>query len=162
MKRKRIIIFSLLMSLIFTYPLFSAEDGYNRLNASITLSGHFLFGFGFEHGFDEHHALQAMVFPLLIPGKGMPFALHVGYNYYFEGETWRAKIGFGYALLVSPPDPQKRKVMPMLLFTPGLAYRFKKSENSLLFQPWLAYFLKHANRRFAPIGLEFQYGHTFK
>ncbi|GEM_PF-1558158 len=161
MKVKRIIL-SLLLLFCISKAAHSAGDGFNRLHVSFTLGGHLLFGVGFEHGFSNHHALQATVYPLLIPGKGMPFAFHAGYNYYFSGEKWRAKMGVGYAFLVSPPDPNQRKVMPMLLFTPGISYHFKDSADNLLFQPWLAYFLKHANRRFAPIGLEFRYGHVLR
>jgi len=136
------------------------NQSFNRIHFSFTLSGHLLFGVGFEHGFSERHALQVTVFPLILPGKGFPFAFHGGYNYYTGGSQWKGKLGAGFVLLVSPPDPQERKVMPMLLFTPGVQYGFD-NEDHLTFQPWLAYFLGEANRRFAPIGLEFIYNHKF-
>lgn len=136
------------------------DTGFDRVNFSVTLSGHVLVGVGFEHGFNAHHALQVKAFPLVVPGKGFPFAFSAGYNYYTKGVRWRGKIGANFTLLVSPPDPVKRKWMPMLVLAPGVQYGFNET-NSLTFQPWLAYFLAHANRRFAPIGLEFIYGRNF-
>jgi len=136
------------------------DTSFNRVIFSLTLSGHILTGVGFEHGFDTHHALQVTAYPFMLPGKGLPFAFSAGYNYYYGRNKWRGKIGGAFALLVSPPDPDKRKTMPLLLLTPGIQYHFDPS-NSAVFQPWLAVFLKKAKHRFAPIGLEFRYGHNF-
>ena len=132
---------------------------FDRVHISFTLSGHLLFGVGFEHGFTNHHALRVAVFPLLIPGKGLPFAFKAGYNYYTGGSRWKGKLGADVAILVSPPDPQKRKIMPMIVITPGLQYALKEGQY-VSFQPWLAWFFKETNRKFGPIGLEFTYDYS--
>jgi len=147
----------LLVFLFFVTGFVSAGNtSYNRMKFSFTLSGHMLFGLGYEYGFDEHHAVNLTVFPLLIPGKGLPYALSAGYDYYFKGENWKPKIGAAFTLLVSPPDPDKRKTMPMIVFTPGIQYLSQK--DSFLSQIWVAWFLKKARFPVAPIGLEFLYG----
>ncbi len=151
---------SAVIVLLIVQSAMAANNSFNRLNLSFTLSGHILVGIGWEHGFDTHHALHVTTYPLMWPGDGFPFAVSAGYNYYYGQNKWRGKIGGAFALLVSPPDPDKRKTMPLLLLTPGVQYAFDLN-HSALFQPWLAFFLKKAKHRFAPIGLEFRYGYNF-
>jgi len=133
-------------------------EAYNRVNVSFTISGHSLLGLGFEHAFNAHHALQITAYPLIVPGNGFPFALQAGYNYYFNGSHWQGKLGGCFALLVSPPDPQERKYLPMVLLTPGLQYT--DGLNYYSADIWLAHFLKKTNSKWPvlPIGLEAVYG----
>lgn len=138
------------------HPLAGSGNQIDRINVSFTLSGHILLGIGYEHFFDTNHAAQFTFFPVFLPGKDLPFAFNAGYGYYTKGDPWRGKVGLNFTLLISPPDPEKRKVMPLLCLTPGVAYRVNDL-NEGLSQVWLAYFLGKANRKFAPIGLEFQY-----
>ncbi len=135
-----------------------SSDIYNRVHVSVTLSGHIFFGVGFEHSFTEHHALQLTVYPLVVPGKGLPFALQAGYNYYSGGLHWKGKLGFASGVIVSPPDPDKRRYLPMLMFTPGVQYADKNNfYNSEL---WLARFFGKTNQKWpiVPIGIEARYG----
>jgi hypothetical protein len=133
-----------------------ARNYSNRIHLSVTLSGHVLFGIGFEHFFSEQHAIHATVFPLMAPGKGFPFALSSGYNYYTPEDRWRGKLGLDMMVIVSPPDPERRKMLPLLNICPGVEYAFD-SENSVQSQLWLAFFLKRYTRRFAPIGIDSRY-----
>lgn len=154
--RLKIWIISLL--LLSSSGSFAGESSYNRVHFSFTLSGHLLFGAGFEHGFNDQHSIQVTGFPLMWPGKGFPFAFTAGYGYHFNTQPWRAKLGFDFALIVSPPDPDIRKTLPMLMFTPGVAYQFKNNK-SVSTQFWLTHFLSDTNKKLfiAPIGWEFQY-----
>ena len=85
----------------------------NQLNFSFTLSGHIILGIGYSYSFDENNGLQTTL--LIIPGKGIPFGLNGGYFYLTDGEKWRGKLGAEFTLLVSPPDPDRRKCLPMFL-----------------------------------------------
>ncbi len=135
-----------------------SSDMYNRVHVSVTLSGHILFGVGVEHGFTEHHALQITVYPLVVPGKGFPFAMQAGYNYYWGGSLWKGKVGFAGGVIVSPPDPDKRRYLPMLMLTPGVRYADK--DNFYTGALWLARFLGKTNQKWpiVPIGIEARYG----
>ena len=132
---------------------------YSRVHFSFILSGHLLFGLGYEYGFDQNHSVQLTLFPLMYPGEGFPFAVTAGYGYRFDAEPWRAKIGLDFAAIISPPDPEKRKIMPILMITPGVEY-LQSQNNSFSTQFWLARFLKKANHKLPlmPIGWEFKYG----
>ncbi len=155
MRLKMCIIGLLLLS---SSASFAGDSSYNRVHFSFTLSGHLLFGAGFEYGFNDQHSIQVTGFPLMWPGKGFPFAFSAGYGYHFNTQPWRAKLGVDFALLVSPPDPEKRRTMPMLMFTPGIEY-LQKNNHSVSTQFWLAHFLKETNKKIflAPIGWEFRY-----
>lgn len=138
----------------------NARDGWNRLHVSCTLSGHILFGCAYEHGFNDTHAVHVSLFPLIIPGKGLPFAFAAGYNYYFDTSPWQPKLGLDFAAIVSPPDPDKRKMMPLLMVTPGVVY-VQNDQNSFMTEFWLAHFLTETNQKFPllPIGWKFDYGY---
>ena len=156
--RFRTIVVSLL--LLSASASIADDSAYNRLYFSFTLSGHLLFGAGFEHGFNDQHSIQITGIPLMFPGEGFPFAFTAGYGYHFNTEPWRAKLGADFGLIISPSTPDARKTMPMLMFTPGVEYLLKNN-NSVSSQFWLAHFLKENNKKIflAPIGLEFRYNH---
>jgi len=161
MKTLKIILVTSMLLVLFTKSAPAAEASFNKIHFSFTLSGHLLLGLGFERGFDTYNAVQITFFPLLIPGKGLPFAASAGYNYYLGTSRWRPKLGAAFTLLVSPPDPDKRRLMPMLVLTPGADYVFNNGDY-LLMQPWLAFILAKAKRTFAPIGMEFTYGRLLR
>ena len=142
--------------ILFSLPqiLQAGNNSSNQLNFSITLSGHILFGFGYTHWLNHNHTLETTLY--IIPEKGLPFGLNGGYAYYTNGSRWRMKFGGEFTLLVSPPDPDKRKVMPMINFVPGVQYSF--DDNTVMSQLWLSYFPIKANKKFSPTGLEFRYG----
>jgi hypothetical protein len=136
---------------------YSRDFQRHQINLSCTLSGHILLGVGYSYWFDAHQALQATIYPLMLPGEGWPYAFNAGYGYYFGDSPWRPKVGLDFAMIVSPPDPDQRKTLSLLNFSPGLQYRF--DDNVLLSQIWLSYFVSKKTRsKFAPTGLEFQYG----
>lgn len=145
-------------SLLFVSASMAKDLSYNRLYFSFTLSGHLFVGAGFEHGFNKRHSIQISAFPVVLPGKGFPFALNAGYGFHFDTAPWRAKLGVDFALLVSPPDPDIRKTMPLLMLTPGVEYLLR-DKHSVSTQFWLAHFLKETNKPvfLAPIGWEFRY-----
>lgn len=127
----------------------------HQINFSVTLSGHILFGIGYSWFFNDNHAIQATF--LSIPEKGFPFGINTGYNYYWAGEKWRPNLGGEFTLLVSPRDPDKRRVLPLIKLVPGIRYDIREyhSINSRL---WVAYFPTSKRIRIAPIGLDFRYG----
>ncbi len=155
MSRRMGILGILLILLITTVP--AGEASFNRFTVSLGLSGHILLGVGLEHGFDGHHAVRVTVFPVVLPGKGFPFAFSAGYGYYFNGSKWRAGLGGEFALLVSPPDPHKRKFLPLLNLVPAVQYQIdgKQFVDARL---WLSYFFGRANVPVAPTAIVFRYG----
>ncbi len=160
---KPVISFFLNLSLLITIlcePVTAGEETFDRVVFSLGLSGHILLGVGVEHGFNHNHAVQFTVYPLLLPGKGFPFALSTGYSYYFHGSRWRAKLGGEFGLLVSPPDPDKRRVLPLFSLVPGIQYRFN-DQQFLTTQIWISYFMGKANVPVAPTAIEFRYGRQF-
>ena len=154
MKRK-ILVFALLLGLL-PAVLWAGNRSENRIGISFVLSGHLLFGVKVQHFFDAQNCVQATFYPLLIPGKKFPFAFGLGYNYFTNGQHWQGKLGAEFAMIVSPPDPQKRKVLPMLNFTPGFRY-VRQNGQSIGGNLWLSYFLKKTRHKIAPTGLEFWY-----
>ena len=140
-------------------PLPAADSAFNRVVFSLGLSGHVLLGVGMEHGFNEHHAVQLTIYPLFLPGKGFPLAFSTGYHYYLGGGRWRGALGGEFALLISPPDPDKRRVMPLLNLVPALQYRIDRAQ-VVSTRLWISYFLRGANVPLAPTAIEFRYGHS--
>ncbi len=129
----------------------------NQLNFSFTLSGHIILGIGYSYGFGENNGLQTTL--LIIPEKGLPFGLNGGYFYLTDGEKWRGKLGAEFTLLVSPPDTERRKCLPMFNFVPGVQYPFDKN-NAITPQLWISY-LPTGNRKILLTGIEFRYGKKF-
>ncbi len=136
--------------------IFGGNKSDNRIGISFVLSGHLLFGLKAEHFFDAHQCIQATIYPIIVPGKKFPFAFTAGYNYFTGGNHWQGKLGAEFGMIVSPPDPQKRKILPMLNFTPGVRY-VRQNGNTLGGNFWLSYFLKKTRHKVAPTGLEFWY-----
>jgi len=143
--------------LSFGSPVNSQDLARHQLSFSFTLSGHLLFGLGYTYWLDHQQAIQVTAFPLIVPGEGgRPFAFNAGYGYYSNTEPWRFKAGLELTCLVSPPDPEKRKVLLLLNAVPGVQYDF--GQNSVLSQIWISYFLNQAKGKVFPTGLEFRYG----
>jgi hypothetical protein len=157
--RKLIITISggLLILQLFCVSIQAAENKTQQINFSITLSGHILFGIGYSYFLTDNHAVQTTLF--LIPEKGFPFGINAGYNYFWEGEKWRPNLGTEFTLLVSPPDPDKRRVLPLIKLIPGIRYDFNEIHN-LNSRLWIAYFPTSKRVRVAPIGLDFKYGYN--
>ncbi len=154
MKRK----ISVLVLCLAVLPsvLWGADRADNRVGISFVLSGHLMFGLNVQHFFDAHNGIEATVFPLLIPGKKFPFAFSAGYRYVTGGQHWQGTVGAAFAMIVSPPDPQRRKVLPMFSVMPGLRY-VRTNGQTFGGNLWLSYFLKKTRRKVAPTGLEFRY-----
>ena len=150
-------IFTVLITIFLARPSFARDVLKHQVNFSITLSGHILFGAGYTYWFNDNHAVEATIYPLMVPGKGFPFALSAGYGFYPGGEYWRGKLGTEMTLLVSPPGPDKRKTMPMLSFTPGFLYKTGKS--TIQSEIWYSWFLKNARKKMSFTGIELKYGH---
>ena len=112
---------------------------------------------GYSYGFDKNNTVQTTL--LIIPEKGLPFGLNGGYFYLTDGEKWRGKLGAEFTLLFSPPDPDRRKCLPMFNFVPGVQYSFDKN-NTIMPQLWISY-LPTDNKKIVPTGLEFRYGKKF-
>lgn len=155
--KQRIILFAIFVTFFFI-PREAFPQNSNQINFSLTLSGHILLGIGYSHEVADHHLLQATFF--FIPAKGFPFAVNGGYNYYFKGDKWQPNLGLEAVLIVSPPDPKKRKYLPLLNFTPGIRFNFNET-NFINSRLWLSYFPIKAKIKFAPTGIEFKYGRFF-
>ena len=146
---------SIIFLIIFTSIVSAApKSSYNQINFSFTLSGHIILGIGYSCSFDKNNGVQTTL--LIIPEKGLPFGLNGGYYYLTDGEKWRGKLGAEFTLLVSPPNPDRRKCLPMFNFVPGVQYSFDKN-NTIMPQLWISY-LPTVNRKIVPTGLELRYG----
>ncbi|NOX87809.1 MAG: hypothetical protein GXO77_02205 [Calditrichaeota bacterium] len=146
----------LILLIFFAYPSTMRAKESNRLGISLVLSGHIFIGVKYRHFFNDNHSVQFTFYPLLIPGKKFPFAFSTGYDYFVGDGKWQGKLGAEFAAIVSPPDPDQRKILPLLNFTPGFRYN-SHADQALGGALWLSYFLKKANRKVAPTGLEFWY-----
>lgn len=162
MKRSKITLIpfiTLFTIAVLQLPLLHAgQDDSHRIHVAFALSGHIFWGIGYAYGFDAHNFIQATFF--VVPEKGLPFAINAGYNYFFEGKKWRPNLGLETVIIGSPPDPDERKYLPLITFTPGISYHFDNA-NTVNSRLWLAYFPIKARKKFAPIGIEFKYGNSF-
>ncbi len=161
MKSYQLVLVSLLLVLLLQMggeSLPAAENKSHQINLSFTLSGHILFGVGYSYFWNEHQGVQTIFY--LVPEKGLPFGITAGYNYCWSEGKWRPNLGAEFMVLASPPDPEKRKFLPMLKLVPGIRYDFNGEQN-LNSRLWIAYFLKSTRVRIAPIGIEFLYGNCF-
>lgn len=152
-----------LVPLFLSAPLL-AQNSENQIHLSITLSGHVLLGVGITHWVNNSNTLMATAFlPLELPEKSLaiedfPFGFRAGYAYYGRGDPWRMKLGADMTVIISPPDPDKRRVLPLITFSPGVQYVFE-SKNAVTPQLWLSYF--PMQRIVAPAGIEVLYGRGF-
>ncbi len=133
----------------------AAQGRRSRIHVSVTLSGHILLGVGYTRWVHEYHALEATVFPLAIPGNGFPFGFRAGYAWVPSAERWRAKLGAGILVLVSPSGKDGRRILPLPTFSPGIRYEADPGD-ALAMDLWLSYF--PGRGLFVPTGLEFRYG----
>jgi hypothetical protein len=99
----------LFLIVLLAGQVFARDQIKHQFHFSLTLSGHILFGAGYTYWLNDEHAFEATVYPLLLPGKGFPFAVSAGYGFYPGGEHLKAKVGGEMTLLISPPDPERRK-----------------------------------------------------
>jgi hypothetical protein len=161
--RARRVLLAALVPLLLSAPL-RAQGSENQIHFSITLSGHVLLGVGFTHWVNQSNTLSATAFlPLELPEKSLaiedfPFGFRAGYAYYGKGDPWRMKLGADMTVILSPPDPGERRVMPLITFSPGVQYTFE-SKNMVTPQLWLSYF--PMKRLVAPTGIEVLYGRGF-
>ena len=95
----------------------------NRIHLSLGLGGYVMVGVGFTHWIEEHHAVEATVFPIGFPGEGfLPFAVKAGYVWTPSNEVWRAKLGGDVLILMHEPQGDGGRFTPLVAFTPGLQY----------------------------------------
>lgn len=158
---QKLYVFILVSVFSFAIQNSFAGESYDRVTLSFTLSGHLLIGVGYEHGFNCEHALHFTTFPLILSEDGFPFSVTGGYKYYFSEKDWRPNLGVDFCLLVSPPAPDKRQIMPLLMLKPGIEYDFNYHQSAAT-NIWLARFLKGKKHPLPlmPIGLQFEYGYT--
>jgi hypothetical protein len=123
----------------------------DRYHVSVTLGGHFLLGVGYTRWIEDHHALEFTVFPFAYPGEGFPFGVRGGYAWVPSDESWRAKLGGNFTLLISPGGQRSERFTPLLAFTPGIQYEPDKNYN-IRADLWMSYFLNQ--KVFAPMALE--------
>jgi len=161
MKTYQLILVSVLFVLLLQIggaSLRAAENKTHQINFSLTLSGHILLGIGYCYLWNEHHAVQTIFY--IVPEKGLPYGITGGYNYFWGDNKWRPNLGAEFMVLASPPDPEKRKFLPMIKLVPGIRYDFNNEQN-LNSRLWIAYLLKSNRVKIAPIGIEFIYGYGF-
>lgn len=130
----------------------------HRVQMSLTLSGHLLLGIGYGYFWDAHQGVQTTFY--LAPEKGLPYGLAAGYQWEGANRKWQPTLGAEFMMLASPPDPEKRKFLPMIKIDPGVNYQLD-DEQIIQSRIWVAYFLKRTRAKVAPIGLEFIYSRKF-
>jgi hypothetical protein len=127
----------------------------DQIHVSFTLGGYVLFGMGYTHWVEDHHALEVTLFPFAYPGEGFPFGIRAGYSWVPSDEVWRAKLGGNLTLLFHPRTGERNLITPLVAFTPGIQYD-PETERTLRMDLWLSYFL--TERVFAPTAVELAYG----
>jgi len=158
MKKRRFFPAGLTLVLFAVFAFFGkskAQDSH-QINLSLTLSGHIMVGVGYTYSFDANWQAGAMAY--LAPEKGLPFAWSVGGGYLGNGQHWRARWWGEFMMIVSPPDPETRKVLPLINFVPGVVYS-DGEQNEYSAEVWLSFL--PVQKKFAPTGLEFQFGRHF-
>jgi hypothetical protein len=123
----------------------------DRIHLSLSLGGYVMLGIGITHWMEEHHSLEATLFPLGFPWEGFPAAVKVGYAWTPSDEVWRAKLGGNVTMLRHSHPGSRGGFTPLLAFTPGLQYDATDSR-SLRADLWMSYFLSEGV--FAPTALE--------
>ena len=126
----------------------------DRVHLSLSLGGYVMVGIGITHWIEEHHALEATVYPFAFPGEGFPFAVKAGYAWTPSDEVWRAKLGGNFTMLVRKGNGGSRRLIPLVAFTPGLQYD-PSDQRSFRADVWMSYYL--TEKVFAPTALEFLY-----
>lgn len=150
-KRGLILTCTAFISAVSTVPV-QAQVPSNRIHISLGLGGYVMVGVGFTHWIEQHHALEATVFPIGFPGEGfLPFAVKAGYAWTPSDEVWRAKLGGDVLVLFHERHGDESRFTPLLAFTPGLQYD-PTDERSFRIDFWMSYYL--TEKVFAPTGLE--------
>jgi hypothetical protein len=149
------ILLALVLATAPVTPPASAQIPRDQIHVSLTLGGYVLFGLGYTHWMEEHHALEVTAFPFAYPGEGFPFGLRFGYAWVPSDEVWRAKLGGNFTLLFHARAGESKLVTPLLAFTPGIQYD-PGTEQTLRMDLWMSYFL--TERVFAPTAVELAYG----
>ena len=126
----------------------------DRIHLSLSLGGYVMVGIGITHWIEEHHALEATVYPFAFPGEGFPFAVKAGYAWTPSDEVWRAKLGGNFTLLFRGSSGNSGRFIPLVAFTPGLQYD-PSDQRSFRADLWMSYYL--TEKVFAPTGLELLY-----
>jgi hypothetical protein len=126
----------------------------DRIHVSLSLGGYVMVGIGITHWIEEHHALEATVYPFAFPGEGFPFAVKAGYAWTPSDEVWRAKLGGNFTLLFRGSEENSGRFVPLVAFTPGLQYD-PSDQRSFRADLWMSYYL--TEKVFAPTAVEFLY-----
>jgi hypothetical protein len=132
-------------------PPVSGQVPDDRVHVSLSLGGYVMLGIGFTHWIEEHHALEATLYPLGFPWDGFPSAVKLGYAWIPSNEVWRAKLGGNVTVLRHRHPGERGGFTPILTFTPGLQYD-PTDERSIRLDLWMSYFI--SERVFAPTSLE--------
>jgi len=123
----------------------------DRIHVSVSLGGYVMLGIGLTHWVEEHHAIEATLYPFSFPWEGFPSAIKIGYAWTPSNEVWRAKLGGNVTMLRHRHAGGVADFTPVLAFTPGLQYD-PTDDRSLRLDLWMSYYLHE--RVFAPTALE--------
>ena len=133
-----------------------------EIGFSIILCGAIMFGPYFGYWIDDHQCIRASTLAAWEEELVFPFAMNIGYVYYFGDKRWRPKAGLQYSLLLAPSksrSPDKPRSLSLISFLPGVQYRWDNTHQSVEGQFWIAYFLK--DKKVRPIALECTYGYKY-
>jgi len=133
-----------------TEPARSQVPG-DRIHLSLSLGGYVMLGIGLTHWVEEHHAVEATLYPLGFPWEGFPSALKLGYAWTPSDEVWRAKLGGNVTILRHRHPGHSGGFTPVLAFTPGIQYD-PTDQRSVRLDLWMSYYLLEGV--FAPTALE--------
>ncbi len=146
---------------LFLLPLLLGPDPLHgqipkdRIHVSLSLGGYVMFGVGYTHWVERHHALEATLYPFAYPWDGIPCALKLGYAWIPSNEAVRAKLGGNFTLLLHDHEGIGRTLTPLVAFTPGIQYDPTRGE-SIRWDFWMSYFPTEGV--FAPTALETLFG----
>jgi hypothetical protein len=142
---------SALLFLVADPPPAQSQVPNDRIHVSLSLGGYVMLGIGITHWIEEHHAIEATLFPIGFPWEGMPAALKLGYAWTPSDEVWRAKLGGNLTVLRHRYPGHMGGFTPVLAFTPGLQYD-PTDQRSVRLDFWMSYYL--TERVFAPTAVE--------
>ena len=155
------LIYVLIIVNLFQCSLLRAQSfspAKHQVTFSFTLSGHLLLSVGYGYFFDNHNAVQVSVHTVT-EKPPFVFGFNSGYNYYFLNKMWHPNIGAEVMLLLGPPDPENRRLFPMINIVPGIQYDFSKV-HCLNGRLWASYMPTEKPFKITPTGIEFKYGYN--
>jgi len=123
----------------------------DQFHISLSLGGYVMFGVGYTHWVEKHHALETTVYPFAYPWDGIPCAVKLGYAWIPSNEAVRAKLGGNFTLLLHDHEGTGSRFTPVLAFTPGIQYDPTNAE-SVRWDFWMSYYPTQGV--FAPTALE--------